>query len=117
MLAKYQQEAPVPLIGGIEIYTYPGALSSVQKSSEYKAYFDLVKKGDLYEKDEGLEAWYPAGGFVARPNETETGKAKIVVLAKFVAKDGPGNKEKLIEVLEYVSLAHIPLWQAPELTW
>lgn len=102
MLAKYQQEAPVPLIAGVEIYTSPAALSYVQNSKEYKDYTGLVKAEDLFEKDEGLEAWYPAGGFVARPNEKETGKAGIVVLAEFVAKDGEGNKEKLVQVLEYV---------------
>lgn len=99
MLAKFQQEAPVPLIGGLEIYSSPAALSYVQKSADYKRYFDQVKDQDLYEKDETLEAWYPAGGFVARPHETETGKAKIVVLASFVAKDGQENKDRLIEVL------------------
>lgn len=102
MLAKYQQEAPVPLIGGLEIYTAPAALSYVQKSPEYKQYFGQVKEQDLYEKDETLAVWYPAGGFVARPNETESAKAKIVILATFVAKDGQENKDKLIEVLQYV---------------
>ncbi|KEF61505.1 uncharacterized protein A1O9_03072, partial [Exophiala aquamarina CBS 119918] len=100
MLAPYQKEAPVPLIGGIEIYTSPTALSYVQNSAEYKGYFGQVKSEDLYEKDESLEAWYPAGGFVARPNEKETGKAGIVVLAKFVAKEGEANKEKLVQVLD-----------------
>ena len=53
----------------------------------------------MYAKDEEQTAWYPTAGFVARGQTGETGRAGIVVLAKFVAKDGQANKDKLVEVL------------------
>ena len=89
------------IIGSVEIYTSSSALSTVQKAPEFKEYHSTVEREGLYAKDEDLTAWYPAAGFVARKGEKETPKAGIVVLAKFVTKDGEGNREKLVEVLGY----------------
>jgi len=50
MIAKFQREAPVPLIAGVEIYTSSSALSYVQNSTEYKDYVGLVKSEELFEK-------------------------------------------------------------------
>jgi quinol monooxygenase YgiN len=88
-----------PIIGGVEIYTSAEALSTVQKSPEFNAYHSAISSADLYAKPEDLVAWYPAGGFVARPHETETKKAGIVILAKFIVKDGVENTTKLVEVM------------------
>jgi len=43
--------------------------------------------------------WYPSAGFVARKGEQQTAPAQIVMLAKFVCKDGQGTREKLVDVL------------------
>ncbi|KIX10522.1 uncharacterized protein Z518_01605 [Rhinocladiella mackenziei CBS 650.93] len=87
------------MIGRMEIYTESSALATVQASSEYKEYFDLVERESLYATNEDLAAWYPTAGFVARKGEKETPRAGIVMLAKFVCKDGEDMREKLVDVL------------------
>jgi len=88
------------IIGAVEVYTDSSALGKIQKSPEYQDYFNCVEKNGLYEHYQDLTAWHPTAGFIARKNgEKETGKAGIVMLAKFVCKDGEGMREKLVEVL------------------
>ncbi|EXJ80426.1 hypothetical protein A1O1_08571 [Capronia coronata CBS 617.96] len=88
------------LIAGIEIFTRPSALTAIQASPEYKEYFSPVGQGEaLFTRD--VTAWYPTAGFVARKDkdQPETGPAKVVMLARFVCKDGEGMREKLVAVL------------------
>ncbi|EHY56625.1 hypothetical protein HRR83_002293 [Exophiala dermatitidis] len=84
-------------IGLIEIFTHPSALTAVQSSPEYTEFFAQVEREGLFTRE--LTAWYPTAGFVARRAQTETGPAGVVMLAKFVCKDGEGVRDKLVDVL------------------
>lgn len=90
------------MLGVVEIWTSPAALSALQSKPEYKDYFGTVRREGLYDPSQDVTAWYPTAGFVARKTEKETPKAGIVMLAKFVCKDGEGVREKLVDVLGWV---------------
>lgn len=97
MLGMVPAAEEATLIAGIEIFTRTSALTAVQGSPEYKEYVAKAEREAPYSRD--LTAWYPTAGFVARGDQTETGPAQIVMLAKFVSKDGEGVREKLVDVL------------------
>lgn len=78
------------LIGLVQTFSSPKAVK------EAGQYFKL--KSPLTEKEDRT-IWHPTAGFVARKDAKETPKAKIVMLAKFVSKEGEGTREKLVEVL------------------
>ncbi|KAL2432525.1 hypothetical protein ABEF95_012265 [Exophiala dermatitidis] len=92
-------------IGLIEIFTHPSALTTIQSSPEYTEFFGQVEREGLFTRE--LTAWYPTAGFVARAREaqhpdrpgSETGPAGVVMLAKFICKDGEGVRDKLVNVL------------------
>lgn len=67
----------------------------------YASAESLATQQSLGESALGEETvtWHPTAGFIARKDQKETPKAKIVMLAKFVCKDGPGMREKLVDVL------------------
>ncbi|EXJ79760.1 hypothetical protein A1O3_08043 [Capronia epimyces CBS 606.96] len=93
MVAPAEQDR---LIAGVEIFTRPSALAAVQASPEYR---DAASSLATAAPAPHLTTWYPTAGFVARRNQIETGPAQIVMLAKFVVRDGDGLREKLVDVL------------------
>ncbi|KIW19742.1 hypothetical protein PV08_00316 [Exophiala spinifera] len=74
------------------VQTFP----SLPAASEADHFFKL---SDVAATEIDHATWFPTAGFVARTGQRETPKAKIVMLAKFVCKDGEGMREKLVDVL------------------
>ncbi|KIW56289.1 hypothetical protein PV05_04959 [Exophiala xenobiotica] len=78
------------MIGVMQIFTSPKAVAEAEQ------YFKL---SEVAANAEDRTKWYPSAGFVARKGEEEAPKAKIVMLAKFICKEGQGMREKLVDVL------------------
>ena len=89
------------MIGAVEIWSSMSALKAAQAAPESKTYASTVAREGLYTpSEEDVTEWIPTAGFVARKGEKETGRAGIVMLAKFVCKEGQaGAREKLVQVL------------------
>ncbi|KIW96919.1 uncharacterized protein Z519_02310 [Cladophialophora bantiana CBS 173.52] len=91
------------MFGVVEIWSSPAALATLKTTAppEYKQYHSTVAREGLYsvERDMDISEWTPCAGFVARKGEKETPKAGIVMLAKFVCKDGEGMKDGLVSVI------------------
>lgn len=79
------------------VQTFPSAQAASEADHFFKLSDVAVSKGDH-------TTWYPSAGFMARKSQRETPRAKIVMLAKFICKDGQGMREKLVDVLGYVKL-------------
>jgi hypothetical protein len=94
------------LLAMIEIWDSASALKGVQGNEEYKAFARKVRdEGVLSGKgwrDISASMWTPVRGFVCRKGEKESMRAGIVMLAKFVTREGEGNVEGLVKVLGYV---------------
>ncbi len=87
------------MLGVVEIWSSPAALGKLQATPEYREYSTTVQREQLYNVNDDATAWYPTAGFVARKTAKESPPAQIVMLAKFIAKEGDGTRDKLVEVL------------------
>ncbi|OAP56879.1 hypothetical protein AYL99_08991 [Fonsecaea erecta] len=89
------------MFGVVEIWTSQAAFDAIKAGPEYKQYHATVAREGLYsaDTDMDLSEWTPCAGFVARQGEKETPKAGIVMLAKFVCKDGEASKDGLVGVI------------------
>ncbi|KAL6246347.1 hypothetical protein RBB50_006583 [Rhinocladiella similis] len=90
MLGMVPESEKDTMVGVVQ--TFPSAQAASEADHFFKLSDVAVSKGDH-------TTWYPSAGFMARKSQRETPRAKIVMLAKFICKDGQGMREKLVDVL------------------
>lgn len=85
-------------LGGIEIYSRKAALSHQLHHPEFKRYHVTAAKECLYSQPEGMQAWYPRIGFLARDAVAPAGS--IVVTGILKLNDGGDAKSSATAIMQ-----------------
>lgn len=90
------------LVGRLEVFPGKSILTAAQESQEYKNYYDSSHGQELFDGEETITLWRPAGGFLKRKNETAAPKAGVLVLAKFICNDNDDAVQNVVKIMGLV---------------